>query len=51
MSDGGDPGCLGLCDIDWEQGLCLGCGRSTDEIYGAPEPEREEAPDGEDPAP
>lgn len=33
----GDPGCLGLCDIDWEQGLCLGCGRSTDEIYGTPD--------------
>lgn len=34
MSGEGDAGCLGLCDIDWEQGLCLGCGRSTDEIYG-----------------
>ncbi|MDX5364240.1 MAG: DUF1289 domain-containing protein [Pseudazoarcus pumilus] len=34
MSEQGDPGCLGLCDIDWEQGLCLGCGRSTEEIYG-----------------
>lgn len=33
MSEG-DPGCIGLCDIDWEQELCLGCGRSTDEIYG-----------------
>ncbi|NMG65546.1 DUF1289 domain-containing protein [Azoarcus indigens] len=32
-----DEACLGLCDIDWESGICNGCGRSTDEIYGEPE--------------
>lgn len=48
MSEG-DPGCLGLCDIDWEQGLCMGCGRSTDEIYGAPVQDAE-APAGGDEA-
>ena len=26
--------CLGLCEMDWEAGICLGCGRSTDEISG-----------------
>lgn len=44
MSEQGDPGCLGLCDIDWEQGLCLGCGRSTDEIYGTPDEAAGDAP-------
>ncbi len=34
-----DEACLGLCDIDWESGICNGCGRSTDEIYGEPEDE------------
>ena len=29
-------GCLGLCDIDWEAGVCAGCGRSTEEIFGSP---------------
>lgn len=46
---GGDPGCIGLCDIDWEQGLCMGCGRSTDEIYGTREP-AEDAPAADDAA-
>ncbi|AUN93844.1 DUF1289 domain-containing protein [Pseudazoarcus pumilus] len=27
--------CLGLCDIDWEAGVCQGCGRATDEIFGS----------------
>tara|TARA_R110002049_G_scaffold29236_5_gene99239 strand:- start:1618 stop:1755 length:138 start_codon:yes stop_codon:yes gene_type:complete len=27
--------CLGLCDIDWEAGVCQGCGRATDEIFAA----------------
>ena len=30
----GDALCVGVCMIDWEAGVCLGCGRSTDEIHG-----------------
>ena len=30
----GDALCVGVCMIDWEEGVCLGCGRSTDEIHG-----------------
>lgn len=29
-----DALCVGVCMIDWEAGVCLGCGRSTDEIHG-----------------
>jgi len=36
--------CLGLCDIDWESGICNGCGRSTDEIYGESEDEPAQPP-------
>ena len=28
-----DALCVGVCMIDWEAGVCLGCGRSTDEIH------------------
>lgn len=45
MSEADDPGCLGLCDIDWEQELCLSCGRSTDEIYGTPGEDAPSVPD------
>ena len=30
----GDALCVGVCMIDWEEGVCLGCGRSADEIHG-----------------
>ncbi|ENO75092.1 DUF1289 domain-containing protein [Thauera sp. 63] len=30
----GDALCVGVCMIDWESGVCLGCGRTADEIYG-----------------
>lgn len=29
-----DPLCVGVCMIDWDAGVCLGCGRTTDEIDG-----------------
>ena len=32
----GDALCVGVCMIDWEAGVCLGCGRSADEINGMP---------------
>ncbi len=34
----GDPGCLGLCMIDWDTGVCMGCGRGAEEISGIPTP-------------
>jgi predicted Fe-S protein YdhL (DUF1289 family) len=47
MNEPEQAGCLGLCDIDWEQGLCLSCGRSTDEIYGSEEVSEAEAGRGD----
>lgn len=36
--------CLGICMMDWEQGICLGCGRSQEEIDGgADETEQSES--------
>jgi len=35
--------CLGLFDIDWEAGVCQGCGRATDEIFGSGAGNRAEA--------
>ena len=32
----GDALCVGVCMIDWDSGMCLGCGRSADEINGMP---------------
>lgn len=32
----GDALCVGVCMIDWDSGVCLGCGRSADEINGVP---------------
>lgn len=29
-----DPQCLGICMIDWDAGVCLGCGRTAAEIEG-----------------
>lgn len=33
-----DALCVGVCMIDWDTGVCLGCGRSADEINGVPTP-------------
>ena len=30
----GDALCVGVCMIDWDSGMCLGCGRTADEING-----------------
>ena len=30
----GDALCVGVCLMDWDAGVCLGCGRTTDEIHG-----------------
>ncbi|ENO88219.1 DUF1289 domain-containing protein [Thauera linaloolentis] len=30
----GDELCVGVCVIDWDEGICQGCGRTTSEIYG-----------------
>ena len=51
----GDPLCVGVCMIDWESGVCLGCGRTADEIHGttdtpAAEPQAGKAPGNEAPA-
>jgi hypothetical protein len=32
----GDALCVGVCMIDWDTGVCLGCGRTSDEINGVP---------------
>lgn len=31
-----DPLCVGVCMIDRESGVCLGCGRTPEEIDGDP---------------
>jgi hypothetical protein len=31
-----DPLCVGVCMIDWDSGVCLGCGRTPEEIEGVP---------------
>jgi hypothetical protein len=28
--------CVGVCMIDWDSGVCLGCGRMPEEIDGVP---------------
>lgn len=37
----GDTLCLGMCMMDWDQGYCLGCGRSAEEIHGSSDTEAE----------
>ena len=32
----GDALCVGVCMIDWDSGVCLGCGRTAEEINGVP---------------
>lgn len=45
-----DPLCVGVCMIDWAAGVCMGCGRTTEEIDAAldtpeqPPPEPPAAP-------
>lgn len=40
-----DSLCVGVCMIDWEAGVCLGCGRSAAEIdASAPESTSATAP-------
>ena len=31
-----DSLCVGVCLIDWDSGVCLGCGRTPEEIDGVP---------------
>ncbi|HRQ57481.1 MAG TPA: DUF1289 domain-containing protein [Azoarcus taiwanensis] len=31
-----DALCVGVCMIDWDSGICLGCGRTPEEIDGVP---------------
>lgn len=31
-----DTLCVGVCMIDWDSGICLGCGRTPEEIQGIP---------------
>lgn len=31
-----DALCVGVCMIDWDSGVCLGCGRTAEEIEGVP---------------
>lgn len=31
-----DALCVGVCMIDWDSGICLGCGRTAEEIEGIP---------------
>lgn len=38
MSD--DSPCVGMCEIDQESGRCIGCGRTSAEIFGDPEPQQ-----------
>ncbi|NLF55458.1 MAG: DUF1289 domain-containing protein [Thauera phenolivorans] len=33
-----DALCLGICMIDWDECICIGCGRTADEINGVPVP-------------
>lgn len=33
-----DALCVGVCMIDWDAGICLGCGRTPEEIEGVPVP-------------
>lgn len=30
-----DPLCVGVCMMDWDAGVCLGCGRTAAEIDGS----------------
>lgn len=47
----GDALCVGVCMIDWDAGVCLGCGRTADEINGIPTPAPPEPPSAAVPLP
>lgn len=34
-----DSPCVGLCEIDPDSDRCIGCGRTSAEIFGDPEPQ------------
>ena len=34
--------CVSICDVDWAEGVCLGCGRTLDEIGAWPSATAEE---------
>jgi hypothetical protein len=34
-----DIACLGICIVDPDTGVCMGCGRGPEEISGVPTPE------------
>lgn len=36
--------CVGVCMIDWDSGVCLGCGRTPEEIEGVPVPPAQAEP-------
>lgn len=44
MNDDDSP-CVGICEIDPESDRCLGCGRTSAQIFGDPEPH--EVPEAE----
>ena len=47
-----DPLCVGVCMIDWAAGVCMGCGRTTEEIDAAVDaPESQEPSSTQDPVP
>ena len=33
-----DDECVGICMIDPDTGVCMGCGRTSEEIFGIPTP-------------
>lgn len=43
--------CVGVCMIDWDSGVCLGCGRTPEEIDGVPVPPPVEPPKAAVPLP
>lgn len=46
-----DDLCVGICMIDPDTGVCEGCGRTSDEIFGIPTPPPPSEPDKTVPLP
>lgn len=46
-----DALCVGVCMIDWDSGVCLGCGRTSEEIDGVPVAPRAPVPQAVVPLP
>lgn len=46
-----DPQCLGMCMIDPDTGVCLGCGRAPEEMSGVPVAPPHAEPDAPVPLP